>query len=75
MWCPKCTGKTTVTSTHGEETVTRSRRCTECNYSFMSKEAIFTDKYWDEYADYTYEVGTGKKREDELHKGQGTLFA
>jgi hypothetical protein len=40
----------------------------------MSKEAILSDKYWDEYATYTYEIGTGKQREDTHHKNQGVLF-
>lgn len=77
MWCPKCTKKTIVTSTYAEESVTRSRRCTQCNYSFMSKEAILTDSYWNEYANYTYELNCGeeeKKKIDALHKQQGVLF-
>jgi transcriptional repressor NrdR len=54
MWCPKCTSKTkvvaTVTGTENE----RFRKCTECDYSFSTVEAIKFDDYWKEYAKETY---------------------
>ncbi len=70
MWCPKCAGKTVVTSTDTSESVMRSRKCVKCNYSFMSVEVIFTDKYWSEYERYVSQMHSTKQRE---HPKQGVL--
>lgn len=56
MICPRCLSeKTTVTKTiKNVNVVERYRQCPDCKYTFLTTEAIKNDRYWEEYAEYTF---------------------
>lgn len=63
MFCPKCLcEKTIVNKTiKTPNTNERYRQCLECKYTFITIEAIRTDRYWLDYAEYTLD---SNKKED-----------
>jgi len=60
LWCPKCTAKTKVIGVITSLQNERFRKCTQCNYTFSTIEAIKFDDYWKEYAKETFTKETFK---------------
>ncbi len=56
MDCPKCQGTTRVVGTVRGPTTHRFRKCTQCDATFQTIEAIRFDDYWREYARHSVEV-------------------
>ncbi len=69
MFCPACLcEKTKVNKTiKTVNTNERYRVCEDCGFTFLTIEAIKTDKYWEEYKNYTLESNSGisPRKEDE----------
>lgn len=57
MYCPSCLHEKTIVNKtiKTQNTNERYRQCLECKFTFITIEAIKTDKYWQEYAEYTFE--------------------
>ncbi len=70
MYCPSCLcEKTKVNKTIKTlNTNERYRVCEECNFTFLTIEAIKTDRYWEEYRDYTLESNSKVKTVKEHEK-------
>ena len=62
MWCPRCANEVTnVTGTFKGVVNERCRKCPSCGYTFMTIEAIKSDKYWALYAKHSLESEADEK--------------
>lgn len=57
MNCPKCAGVTRVYGTQKGLTNIRFRKCSVCNFKFLTQELVKEDLFSKEHNDYLQDIG------------------